>query len=365
MNFLLGLLPTFCVLGVLIFIHELGHFIACKCVRVRVEKFSIGFGPELFHFQGKETRYILAWIPFGGYVKPSGESYEDLGQREPQPSDFLAKGVGRRSLIVAAGVLMNYLLAVVLFSLVFFFGRPVLGTRVGGFVEGYPAQTSGFDLGDRITKVEGQPVLTWNEVTEKILDSPGIEVTVTIEREGVSKTLKVIPKEERVTDIFGNQERVGRIGVKPSEEFVIERYGFLESWVRGAKTTFDFTLLTFKALWSLVTGRLSLKALSGPIGIFVIASETAQLGFSHLVQLTAFLNVSLAVFNLLPFPPLDGGLLLFLVIEAVTRRRVSLKFQEWSSRTGYFLLILLMVVVMYNDLSNLQVFEKLTAVFQR
>ncbi len=365
MHFLIDLLPALIVLGVLIFIHELGHFIACKLSGVRVEKFSIGFGPEIFHLQGKETRYAISLIPLGGFVKPSGESSEDIGEEGLRPYDFLAQSPAKRFVIASAGILMNFLLAYVIFSVVFMVGRPILKAKIGGFVTGYPATASELKVGDLVLSMNDKPVRYWKELTDLIYEVQGAEIRLVILRGEKQAVVRVLPKVEDIKDIFGTTRRISRIGILPSEEYLLEKYPPMQAFQKGGEALVSFTVLTAKSIAYLVTGKLSLKMVSGPIGIFAIASKTAHLGFVHVLQLTAFLSVSLAVFNILPFPPLDGGLMLFIAIEAIRRKQVSFRVQEVLTKTGFALLLLLMVVVMYNDLANLEIFHKLKDLIHR
>lgn len=357
--YLVQMLPALIVLGILIFIHEFGHFIACRLTGVKVDKFSIGFGPELFSFQGRETRYAVSLIPLGGFVKPSGESPEDIKSEGLRPHDFLAQGPAKRFAIAIAGISMNFVLAYLLFSLIFILGRPIFEAKIGDFVDGYPAKTSGLLAGDRVVEVNGTAVKNWNELTARIMELGSVPVHLVVERSGALSAYDIAPKIEEVADTFGKKRSLSRIGILPGKDFYIERYPPLEAFVKGGEVTVDFTVLTVKAISYLFTGRLSLNNLTGPIGIVAVANETAKRGWVHILQLTAFLSVSLAVFNLLPFPPLDGGMILFIAIEVVRRKQVSFRVQEWVARTGFALLLLLMVVVMYNDLVHLGLFGKI------
>lgn len=366
MHFLIELIPTIIVLGVLIFIHEFGHFLACRMTQVKVEKFSIGFGPEIFTWQGGETRYVISAIPFGGFVKPQGESQSELTEPAvPRKGDYLASPLWARIFIVVAGAGMNYLLAFVLFASIFMIGKPTLSTTIGDFVDGYPAKVSGLQKGDKVIAVNGASVLNWIDLTEKILDNESSVLVLDVTRKGASQQITISPKIELGKDAFGDVKKLNRIGIMPSNEYIFEKYGFIKSIQNGWEALWQTTWMTYKALWRLVTGRLSLKTLSGPIGIVVITGKAAELGFVYVLQLTALISATLAIFNLLPFPALDGGHLLFLTIEAIIRRPVSLKIQERLTQAGFLLLMVLMVVVMYNDLVNLQVFEKIKHTFVR
>ena len=363
-NFLIHLIPTFITLGILIFIHELGHFLACRFAGVGVDKFSIGFGPELVSWQGKETRYSISLIPFGGFVKPSGETYEEIEKRgNPEPRDFLAASRRNRFLILIAGVAMNFIFAYILFASVMVIGRPMLSATIGGFIEGYPAQASGLQVGDQVTHLNGVSVNDWQDMTLQILESQGTELEFSIVRNGKPSTVRVMPQFEEGRDIFGQLRQVPRIGIKPAEHFVIERFSLWNALVGAAGFEWRLTALTYEALWRLVTGQLSLKTISGPIGIISMAGNAAKMGVVPLLQFTGILSVSLAVINLLPIPALDGGHLFFLVIETIRRRQLSTIFQERVTQIGFYLLMSLMVLVVYNDLVNIGAFEKLKSLF--
>ncbi len=369
MDFLISIFPTLLVLGILILIHEFGHFIACRLTKVKVEKFSIGFGPEIFHWQGKETRYTISLLPLGGFVKPQGESVSETDESGPKPGDYLAAPIWARIVIVVAGVAMNYLLAYILFVWIFAMGRPVPGTTIGTFVDGYPAKEAGLVAGDRIIQAEGQPVRTWNDLTDAIQKGPETGLTILVSRpasSGVPEQLTVTlsPRIEKVRDIFGHETEIKRLGIMPNPEAnEFEKFGIGESFKKAGETVWTMTALTHKAIFYLVQGKLSIRTMSGPIGIIAMTGTAAKLGLTYVLQLTATLSISLAVINLLPIPALDGGHFLFLLIEAVQRKRVSLEFQERLTQIGFILLMVLMVFIIYNDLVNLNVFEKIKALF--
>ncbi len=369
MDFLISLIPTIIVLGILILIHEFGHFLACRCLGVRVEKFSIGFGPEILHWQGRETRYAISALPLGGFVKPAGETVSEVEGGEPQPGDYLAAPVWARMIIVCAGVIMNYLLAFVLFTVIFMIGRPVPGTTIGGFVDGYPAKTSGLQAWDRITTVNAAPVKTWMELTRFLETAPAGPLALGVERTDESGRVTQIPVTlepavEKVQDLFGESFEVRRLGITPhpeSSEF--EQYGFVQALRHAWVTEINLTFLTHKAIFYLILGKLSPKTLAGPIGIVSMAGDAVKLGLPYVMQLMATLSVSLAVINLLPVPALDGGHFFFLLIEGIRRKRLSLEFQERASQVGFVLLMALMVFVIYNDLVNLDVYGKVVQFF--
>jgi len=365
-NFLTGLIPTLIVLGVLILVHEGGHFIACRLTKVRVEKFSLGFGPELFHFQGKETRYAISLFPFGGFVKPSGESVSEIEAGVLRPYDFLAASVWKRIFIVTAGVAMNYLLSFLLFCIIFWIGRPVPLAQIGGFVEGYPAASSGLAKGDRIVAIEGIPIRSWEDLTDELSRVLAPEVTLKIRRQDRIKTVSLPLRVETVKDIFGQTHPIRRLGIKPDPEALETERLPVDAALREAFwTEVHLTAMTYKGFYYLLTGQLSLKSISGPLGIMTMTGVAAKMGVIYVLHLTAVLGISLAVINLLPIPALDGGHLVFLLIEAVQGRRVSLQFQEKVTQIGFALLMLLMVLVLYNDFVNLQIFDRFKLVLGR
>lgn len=366
MSFLIGLIPTLAVLGLLILVHELGHFIACRLSGVHVEKFSIGFGPEIFHVQGPQTRYVVSLFPFGGYVKPAGESVSEVGESGLKPNDYLAAPVLKRIFIVVAGVLMNYLLGFVLFIAIFLMGRPVTLAKIGGFVKDYPAAASGLRPGDQILAVQGDPVESWEELTARLSRVEGDKVELKIQRRNRIKHERVGLRVETLKDVFGETHRVSRLGILPDPEAQrIERLTFLPAVQEAFLTEVRLTAMTYKAMFYLVTGQLSLKTLSGPVGIVAMTGTAAKMGVVYLLHLTAVLSISLAVINLLPIPALDGGHFFFLLIELIRRKGVSMEFQERAAQVGFFLLMALMVFVIYNDLVNLQVLDHLKTVLGR
>lgn len=364
MSFLASLLPAIIVLGVLIVIHEFGHFIACRLTGVKVEKFSIGFGPEILKWKGKETNYVISLLPLGGFVKPAGESSSETGPGGPKKGDYLAAPLLSRIIIVVAGVFMNYVLAYVLFSAIFMMGRPVPGTTIATFVDGYPAKTSGLEKGDTIVAINGNQVETWNDLMIALNDAPAAPLAVSVKRADHLENFTLTPKVEEVKDIFGKQVQVKRLGITPDPTAAkFEKYGFIESLKVSWDTVVTMATTTYQAIFYLAMGKLSLKTISGPIGIVTMAGSAVELGLPYILQLTAALSVSLAVINLLPIPALDGGHLLFLLIEGITRRPVSLKAQERATQFGFYLLLGLMVFVIYNDMVNLEVVEKIKSVF--
>jgi regulator of sigma E protease len=367
MSFLLSIIPAAIVLGILIIIHEFGHFIACRLTGVKVEKFSIGFGPEILHWQGKETRFAISLFPLGGFVKPFGESVSEVDEAGgPKPGDYLAAPLWARMAIVVAGVFMNYVLALVLFAIIFMTGRPIPGTTIGQFVDGYPAKESGMQAGDRIAAINGHEISTWKHMMEQLEKAPDGALALTIDRQGQALDIQVTPKTEDLKDVFGKPIRLKRLGIMPDPKATqFEKFGVGESLKQSWDTVAFLTVSTHKAIFYLLMGKLSLKAISGPIGIVSMTGSAANLGLPYVMQLMATLSVSLAVINLLPVPALDGGHFLFLIIEAIRRKRVSLEVQERAAQVGFVMLLALMGFIIYNDLVNADVFGKIGGFFSQ
>lgn len=359
LNMILGLIPTLCVIGVLIFIHELGHFVCAKLSGVMVEKFSIGFGPEIAKWKKNGTVYALSLIPFGGFVKMSGESIEEKSEATLAKTDFLAQSVFKRFMIVFSGPLMNYVLAIVFLFFVFIIGKPSIAPVVGELVEEYPAKAAGMQIGDEIVAINGQDVSTWDDMRTIINESTNEVVTVDVLRDEKIVYLSIRPNTVEEKTPFGDTHTSKKIGIVPSDETVFVKYGIKGAAVEALKTTYRITTLTYYSLYKIVIGQLNPKSISGPLGIMVITAKTAEKGMLYLMQLTAFLSISLAIFNLLPIPALDGGHLFFILWEAIMRKPVSFKLQERFAQVGFTALMVLMVLIFWNDAVNFDLVDKI------
>lgn len=352
------------VLSVLVLVHEFGHFIAAKRIGISVEKFSFGFGPKLFSMKRGDTEYLISSIPLGGYIKMAGdEPGESLTGKK---IEFLSRSIGERFLVIFAGPLLNYILAFLIFSVIFMFGNPTLTTEVGSLLKDYPAEKSGLVAGDKVIKADGKDVKYWEDMTEiihKHLDGP---IKLTIDKNGNISEVEIQPVIRDVKDIFGKHTKIALLGIAPSQKIESVRYGFFESFSKGYRKVIDLTAITYKAIWSIVTGRLSMKeSMTGPIGIFMIAGKAAQMGLIYLFHLMAMLSASLAIFNLLPLPVLDGGHILFLFVEKLRGRPLSVKVQENIANVGVGLLILLTVFIFYNDIIKFGVFDNIMKLFKK
>ena len=359
---MISLLIFLLVLGVLILIHEFGHFLAAKKVGVRVEKFSLGFGPKVFSRTKGETTYCLNAMPLGGYVKLAGDNLEEYKGR---PDEYFSKSLRQRAAIIFFGPFLNYVLGFLFFWVILFAGYPTLTNKVGGVVEGFGAKLAGVQAGDRITAIDGKNVEYWEDIQKNIQSKKTSTVKLSILRQNKLLNVDVKIREKSVDDQLGQKRSVGLIGITPFDEIVTIRHGFLESFVLAAQKTWDLTALTYKALWRMVTGKLSMReTMTGPLGIFFITSKAASLGIIMLLHLVAVLNISLAIFNLLPIPVLDGGHILFLAVEKIRGKALSLKAERVVTNIGLTAISSLAIIATYNDL--MRVFgDKITKFLQR
>lgn len=422
------------VLGILIFVHEFGHFIVAKLSGVGVLKFSLGFGPRVIGIRRGETEYLLSALPFGGYVKMVGESPEEEIGEEEKARSFTHKSVSRRAIIVVAGPIMNLVLAFILLPIIYIIGiqipaylegRPVIGyvlkdsaaeradlrkgdlvlsidgegikdweemettiasrpgrplkvvikrgeetleksftpdvspqtgagsggllpplrPAIGGISKGFPAEKAGLKAGDLILSIDGIKVDHWADV-QQTLQGSGEERAILIRRGDRSMEVKVKP-------MWSDEARVYLIGISPHYEMALKRYGVMDATIQGIKRVTELTIFTFVVLKKLLIGELSIKALGGPLMIAQVAGQAAESGLTTLLSLMASLSLQLGILNLLPIPILDGGHLVFFGIEWLRGRPIGARKQEIAQQIGIALLVLLMVMVTYNDILRL------------
>jgi len=350
-------------LSILILVHEWGHFVVARWCGVRVERFSIGFGPVIFKRRAGETEYVLSLLPLGGYVKMAGEQ---TGERTGARWEYGTQSVGRRAGIVFAGPCVNYVTGTLLFILIFGLGFPALTPVVGQVLEGYPAAVAGLRPGDRILAVDDRPVDAWDAVTDRVRrQTSGAAVQLRIRRQGQEQIVTVQPKIRTGRTLWGHPVAVAVIGLTPSGEAHLVRYPWPRAIREGIARAWWLTVMTYQSLGQLVTGALSVKeSLTGPIGIFYLTSSAAALGWRYVAQLFAVLSVSLAIFNLLPIPVLDGGHILFLGIERLRRRPVSVRAQEVMTQAGMGVLLGVLVLVTYNDVVKFQLVHRVVGFFR-
>lgn len=340
------------ILSILIIVHEFGHFITAKRLGVRVEEFSLGFGPRLFSKKKGDTDYSINLFPLGGYVKMSGDNLEEF---KGQKYEYLSKPPWARAKIILFGPLLNYILGFLCFWVIFVAGYPTLTAKVGGLIDGFGAKDSGIQVGDKITSIDGKKIEYWEDLQKIIYTQKNAKVVkLSVLRADKELSIEVKIKEKNVDDILGQKRNVGLLGITPEGEFVKVKHGIIESFFLSFRKTYDLTVLTYKALGMMITGKMSLRdSVTGPLGMFFITSQAASQGIIAILHLVALLNISLCIFNLLPLPVLDGGHLVLLIIEKIRGRYLSLKSEQVIAKIGFSFIITLAVVITYNDMVRL------------
>ena len=419
-------------LGILIFIHEFGHFIVAKAIGIKVEKFSLGFGPKIpgLGFKKGDTEYMVSALPLGGYVKMAGENPDE--ELEGKPFEFYSRTPWERMQVVFSGPMMNLILAAVLMSTVFFLGKKIplyltMPPTIEWIEQESPAEEAGFQIGDKIISINNQKIADWEELQTQIASNAGAELQINVERNKKIITLTATPNEvgamglgslgiqhpipPSIGSVTGNpakkagleagdlivsingipvhhwfdmaqliqehpeeqitltiqrgedqfpieivpaldpETKKGLIGItQPVGETIVMKYGLLASTQKGFAETIKLTKLTFEFLFKLIQGKTSPKSLGGPIMIAQIAGASAKSGLTDFLYFMAFLSLQLGILNLFPIPVLDGGHLLFFIIEMIVGKPMSIRKREIAQQIGFSILILLMVYVFYNDI---------------
>lgn len=368
MEFLTGLwdylVPFLIVLTILVFIHEAGHYLVARRNGVRIEVFSIGFGPEIFGWHDKVgTRWKFSLVPLGGYVKMFGDadatsrpdgSVESMTEEERAVA-FHTKSVGKRAAVVAAGPAANFLFAIILLAGLFStVGQPFTPADIGTVQEGSAAEAAGFRPGDVIRRIDGADISRFEDVQQIVRDSPGRTLEIVVARDGGEATLTAIPRPVEITDRFGATHRIGQLGVGRSGMAFVRHDPFSAVW-HAATETFALTTGTLDAVGQMIAGTRTTEELGGPLRIAQMSGEMAQEGLVTLIWFMAVLSINLGLINLFPVPMLDGGHLLFYAVEVVRGRPLGPRAQEFGFRIGLALVLALMLFVTWKDLVHLNV----------
>ncbi len=360
----LTLLAFIAVLGPLVFIHELGHYLVGRWCGIRADAFSIGFGREVLGWTDRRgTRWKLGWLPLGGYVQFAGDA-DAVSTPQPLSADAPAGSFGaaplwKRSLTVAAGPAANFLLAIlILAGFALAYGRPSTPPVAGVVQAGSAAEGAGIRVGDRILSIDGRAMDSFVDIPMSVVHRAGEPLTLVVERNGEARTLSVTPQRLAERDRFGNVVTRGVLGIRSGPP-VVEPVGLFEAPVLAARQAWGITRQMAEVIGQLLFGDRSIKDLGGPLMIAKASGEQASLGPQSFVFFIALISINLGFVNLLPLPMLDGGHLLFNAIEAVRRRPVSIATQQMAFRAGFFALMGLMIVVTFNDLGSLGLWARL------
>ena len=333
------------VLGFLIFVHELGHFMVAKMVGIQVDEFSIGFGPKLFGYQKKEdsTLYSIRLLPLGGYVKMAGENPED----EESINGFNTKPLKHRFAVISAGSIMNFLVAILLIVITYgVIGIPFASNSnvIGEVVQGSPAMAAGLQSGDRIISINDVPTNNWEDVSGNIRKNGGQELKLLVERNNQKHLFLIKPK-------YDPEYKIYQIGI--TQSIIWQRQGFFKAIQLGLHQSVEFARLVFESLAGLIAGKYSTNDVAGPVGITVAIGEAAKGGIGYLMIFAAVLGINLAIINLLPIPALDGSKLIFLTIEGLRRKPVDPEKENIIHLIGFALLMVFFILITYNDIARI------------
>ncbi len=362
-------------LGPLIFVHELGHFLLAKFFGVRVEKFSLGFGPKLFGKKVGETEYLLSAFPLGGYVKMFGEGgYIEGGEvhtadgvdnipaeelqldtlreltDEEKTCSFAHKPVLARIGIVVAGPVFNLLFAWLIFIVLCMVGVPTVTTKIGEALKDKPAAKAGIQKGDVITAINNMPVYRWDQIAEGVAASKGQPLILSVKRDAQALSFTITPEARVSKNLFGEKVDGFAVGVASAGELITEYFGPLQAVVKGTEQTWKVIELTFMSLVKMAQRIVPMDSVGGPIMIADMAGKMAESGGASFLAFIALISINLGVLNLLPVPVLDGGHLVFFFMELIFRRPVPQKVREYAQQIGMVLLLGLMVLAFYNDI---------------
>ncbi len=361
------------ILSILILVHEWGHFITAKKCGVKVEQFALGFGPKLWSKFWQGTEFCLCLIPLGGYVKMAGDERSRVtGSKE----EFLSQPVLNKFLIVVMGPVVNLVFAYFCFWGVFMLGKVDLDATakrvpavVGQVMANSPAQKGGLQAGDKVITINEKLVKHWPDLQDYVSQSQTSQLHFVIERKGNQESLNITPQEDAQKDIFGREHKTRKIGVAPlkiqdSKDFVITRYGPIASLKQAALELGDISVKTYVALYEMLIGLRSPKEAMGIVGMFVVIKFALSISFSFLLNIVGVISASLALFNLLPIIPLDGGHLLMFLIEKLRGKALSQKVDEFIAKVGISLIIALALFVFYVDFERIGLIDHFIKLFK-
>jgi len=352
---MINILSLLVIIAILVFFHELGHFLFAKWCKVGVETFSIGFGPKIFKKKFGETVYCISAIPLGGYVKMVGEEHGKTIAPEDISRSFTHKKLYQKSLIVAAGPIFNFLLSILSLYILFqvsgvYFYKPI----VKAVTDNSPAYKAGIQSGDIVREINGQKIESFSDMQFQVHESNGEEINILFERKGRKIATRLKPEVRDYETIFKEIKKGYLIGVERSDEKVLVRLNPIQALGHSLKSNWFIIKMTVIAVGKMINGEISFKEnVGGPVKIAMEAGKAAKNGIVDFISLLAGLSISLGMINLFPVPVLDGGHLMFFAIEAVTRREVNEKIREKANQFGIAVLVLLMIFVFYNDIVQL------------
>jgi len=349
----MSILVAILVLSLLIFVHELGHYLAARLFGVKVERFSIGFGPVIARRVCCDTEWAISALPLGGYVKMKGQDDLDPLKRSDDPDSYNSKKPWQRIVILLAGPMANFLLAFILYTAVAMIGFNELAPKIGKVLPDSPAAEAGVRPGDTIVAINGQKITTWSEVSRLISQSDGAPIQLTIKRGDRLITLTLRPRPMETKNIFGEKIERPMIGISPAPETVRVRYSLPQAIRIGWERTIDSALLILKGIQKIVEGVVSTKEIGGVITIMDVTAKASQAGLVALLAFTALISVNLGVLNLFPIPALDGGHIIFNLYEWIFGRPPSQEVLYRLTVAGWIFLIGLMGLGLYNDINRL------------
>ncbi len=348
----MGMLISLLILSFLIFFHELGHFLAARLFGVRVERFSIGFGKVVLSKTVGGTEYALSAIPLGGYVKMKGQDDTDPTKISLDPDSYNVKPPWQRIVILLAGPFFNFILAYFLYFAIALIGANALKPTVGAIQPGSPAEQAGLKKGDTIVAINDEPVRVWDDLSEKISSSHG-HIDMVIDRNGTLVPLSVVPRVLEAKNIFGESVKRRMVGIGPSGDVTVVRYGFGDAFGFAWHKTLEAAKLIVLSVQKLIEGVVPAKEMGGVIAIVQVTAEASQHGIVALFALTALISVNLGVLNLLPIPALDGGHIIFTLYEMIFRRPLNEEIMYRLTLGGWVLLLSLMAFTIYNDIARI------------